>query len=276
MESNQNIKERCLVSIITVAYNSEKTIKRTIESVLAQDYDYIEYIIQDGLSTDKTLEIAKNYEKDFNKRGFDFIVRSEKDFNLYDAMNKGIMKARGDLVGIINSDDWYEPTAIKDVVNCFIKEKFDLMYAELYVEHPDGKRSLRKAKELNGHISSLKWNHPTTFVRSEIAKEIQYSLDSIFADFDFVLSTRKLGYKLFVLNKPIAHFSMGGISTEAKSIKQILSFGRARWRIYQKNGLSILYFPECYLQEIGISIYSIIGRLRNHIKSKHFKIVDSI
>ncbi len=97
-----------LVSIITVSYNSEKSIRRTIESVLNQTYSKIEYHIVDGLSTDNTIEIAREYDEKFAEKGIKYIISSERDNGIYDAMNKGILRSAGKIVGIINSDDWYE------------------------------------------------------------------------------------------------------------------------------------------------------------------------
>ena len=104
-----------LVSIITVVRNARKTIEQTINSVLSQTYKNIEYIIIDGASTDGTQEVIKKYENQLT-----YSV-SEVDQGLYDAMNKGIQHARGDIIGIINSDDWYECNAIQKVVDVFEK-----------------------------------------------------------------------------------------------------------------------------------------------------------
>ena len=102
-----------LVSIVTVCYNSEKTIRKTIESVLAQTYGQVEYIIVDGASTDNTVAVAREYEEQFRQKGYTYRIVSEKDRGIYDAMNKGLALASGELIGIINSDDWYEPDAVK-------------------------------------------------------------------------------------------------------------------------------------------------------------------
>lgn len=92
------------ISIITVTYNSAKTLKETLESVLKQTYTNYEHIIVDGLSKDNTIEIVKEYEEKYNGK---LIYISEKDSGLYDAMNKGIKMATGDIIGILNSDDIY-------------------------------------------------------------------------------------------------------------------------------------------------------------------------
>ena len=100
------------ISIITVCYNSEKTIERTISSVITQSYRNYEYIIIDGLSSDKTIYIVKKYSEDNN-----IFFISEKDNGIYNAMNKGISFATGDIICLLNSDDWLEKDALKIVAN---------------------------------------------------------------------------------------------------------------------------------------------------------------
>jgi len=114
-------KSRPLVSIVTVVYNGEKYLEQTIRSVINQRYDNIEYIIIDGGSTDGTLDIVEKHEK-----MIDYWI-SEPDEGIFDAMNKGIKICRGELIGLINADDYYAPNAIERVVSCYLKEKPDLM-----------------------------------------------------------------------------------------------------------------------------------------------------
>ena len=116
-----------LVSIITVAFNSEKTICHTIESVLTQTYDNIEYWIIDGDSRDRTVEIAESSRVQMENKGIHYYILSEPDGGIYDAMNKGIRKATGEIIGIINSDDWYEPEAVETAVDTFHMTGCDLM-----------------------------------------------------------------------------------------------------------------------------------------------------
>ena len=104
------------ISIITVCYNSEKTIERTIQSVLGQTIEDLEYILVDGGSKDGTLDIIKKYENEFIDKGWSYRYLSEKDNGMYDAMNKGIHLSTGDLIGILNSDDWYEKEALSTVI----------------------------------------------------------------------------------------------------------------------------------------------------------------
>ena len=116
------------VSIITVCYNSSMTIRRTFDSVLNQTYADIEYIVVDGASTDGTIEIIKEYEPLFEGR---MCWISEKDNGIYDAMNKGISMAEGELIGIINSDDYYEPDAVECMVNAMTNDKYQILYGSM-------------------------------------------------------------------------------------------------------------------------------------------------
>ena len=111
-----------LISIITVVYNGSKTLKQTIDSVLSQNYKNIEYIVIDGGSNDGTLDIIKKYESHIN------YWISEPDKGLYDAMNKGISAAKGVLIGMINSDDWYELNAVELIVKAYIENPSKLIF----------------------------------------------------------------------------------------------------------------------------------------------------
>ena len=121
------------VSIITVTLNSEKTIAKTIESVLSQTYTNLEYIIIDGLSNDSTINIAESYRPKFQAKGISYQIVSEPDRGMYDALNKGIKLASGLIIGSINSDDWYEPIAVETVVETYKKRPFEMFYADLRI-----------------------------------------------------------------------------------------------------------------------------------------------
>ncbi len=156
------------VSIITITYNSELTLRDTIDSVVSQTYNNIEYIIIDGGSKDNTLNIVKSYEGKIAK------VISEKDNGLYDALNKGIQLATGDVIGLIHSDDFYnDPNVIQHIVDTFQLTKAEAVYADLYyVDKDDTTKIFRKWKSgyykhgmfLNGWMPP----HPTFFVKREV------------------------------------------------------------------------------------------------------------
>ena len=118
-----------LVSIITVVYNGEKHIEQTINSVLNQTYSNIEYIIIDGDSTDNTLNIIKKYEDKIAH----FI--SEKDSGIYNAMNKGLALTKGEIISILNADDYYFENTLQQVVDIFSTSQSDIVYGNMAVSY---------------------------------------------------------------------------------------------------------------------------------------------
>lgn len=235
-----------VISVVTVCRNSENVIGRTIESVLNQTYGQIEYIIVDGLSTDGTVAAAEAYRPQFEGRGFSYRIISEADRGIYDAMNKGAALANGELVGMINSGDWYEPQALERVAAVYEKEGFDLFYADLRIFTRTG--TMIKKARLRTYVTTRDWNHPTTFLRRELYGRYHYACRGIYDDWDLVLRIRRDGYKLAVLNEVLADFSFGGISNQ-KSIRSAVKRGRERYYIYRRNGYSRLYLFECILME---------------------------
>lgn len=116
--------QKPLISVITVCYNSVSTIENTLKSILAQTYENYEYWIIDGLSTDGTVELIKSYEPQFHGR---LRVISEKDSGIYNAMNKGIRHCQGQMIGILNSDDYYAPNTLELVAQRYEKEQYPLL-----------------------------------------------------------------------------------------------------------------------------------------------------
>jgi glycosyltransferase involved in cell wall biosynthesis len=209
------------VSIITVVWNGEKTIKDTIESVLSQTYSDIEYILIDGCSTDKTVEVINDYGKQISK----FI--SEPDNGIYDAMNKGIDMATGDIVGILNSDDFYiDELTIGKVVKEFEEELVDSVYADLvYIKPENLNKTVRYYDSSKFNPSKFAYGlmpaHPTFFVKREIYKKYgMFRTDlKIAADFDILarfLYIHKISYSY--INEVLVKMRTGGVSTSFSSI----------------------------------------------------------
>ena len=200
------------VSIITVCYNSEKTIERTIESVFNQTYQDIEYIIVDGASQDNTLNIINKYKEKFGQR---LIVISEPDHGIYDAMNKGIEAATGDIIGIINSDDWYEPDAVQNIVDNYQKGKeYQILYGVAnIVDGSEIKETIwRSISCINQHMIL----HPATFVTKSVYEKYGvFSLDyKICSDYDLFLKYSKISEIEFVpIRNVVSNFSTGGASS---------------------------------------------------------------
>ena len=173
MHENKNIENRddIKLSIITVSLNSVNTIEKTIQSIISQDYTNVEYIVIDGDSNDGTIDIVKKYS--------DYVAyyHSEKDNGIYDAMNKGISVATGEIVGILNSDDFYPNSFIlSNVIKTFKKYQCDAVYGDLvYVKADDITKIKRywKAGDYNTKKIKNGWMlpHPTFFVKREVYKK---------------------------------------------------------------------------------------------------------
>lgn len=206
------------VSIITVCYNSEATIEQTIKSVLDQTYSNIEYIIIDGDSTDSTLSIIDKYRTAFEDR---LKVISEKDDGIYYAMNKGIGLATGELIGIINSDDWYEKDAVENIVKSY-EEDHANPYTVYYGKTGmicDGKL-LRIEQSSHEKLEEEMISHPSCFVTSKTYKEfgIFDTKYTSVADYDLMLRYIRSNKVSFIpVDKHIANFALGGMSSTGKA-----------------------------------------------------------
>lgn len=244
-----------LVSIITVSFNSENTIRSTIESVLSQTYPCVEYIIVDGASKDNTVSVAMEYQDRFDERGYLYRIISEKDKGIYDAMNKGINMARGDIIGIINSDDWYEPHAVETAVNTYKKSPYNMFYASINLVKESGKTIVKRSK-YDKFPTSRHWNHPTTFVTKKTYEELGvFRCEGIHDDFDFLLRVKKAGKKIVIGDEVLANFRTGGTSND-KSIKKCIRRCKDRYKCYRNNKYSRFYMVECVLMEISKFILS--------------------
>ena len=238
------------VSIITVAYNSEKTIAHTIESILAQTYTKIEYWIIDGKSSDGTVAVAEKYQVAMQEKGIDYHIVSEPDHGIYDAMNKGIRLATGDIIGILNSDDWYEPVAVERAVETFCETGCELMYADIRMYKTDGSTFIKKAR-LRNFQTSRDWNHPTTFVKTELYQTYPFRDLGIHDDYGFFLQMKSQKRKIVVVNEVLADFHMGGASNH-KDLKASIERIRDRYRYcYRINGYSRWYMVECIVIEMA-------------------------
>ena len=196
------------ISIITPVYNSVSTIERTILSVINQNVIEIEYIIVDGLSSDGTDTIIKKYSNYISR-----YIR-EKDNGVYDAINKGIAVASGDIIGIINSDDWYENGCIKNVLDTFQCSDCDIVYGDFNIY--DGKEKLvKRAGDLKRICIEMVIPHPTVFVKKSVYDRIgKFNTEyNIAADYDLMLKGYMSNLKFGYISKIIANFSLGGLST---------------------------------------------------------------
>jgi glycosyltransferase involved in cell wall biosynthesis len=207
------------ISIITPCYNSEQTISQTIESVLSQRYPNLEYIIIDGSSTDRTLSIIQHYFKLANGC-LKYI--SEPDTGIYNAMNKGLHIASGDIIGIINSDDWYEPNALNELSQVYDYNIPSVYYGILRKISKDQEYNL----ERNSHefIKNKMIPHPACFV-----SRVLYDNYGLFnehyrfsSDYELMLRFIDHDVNFIKINKIIANFRLGGSSsTELASLETL-------------------------------------------------------
>ncbi len=231
------------VSIITISFNAEETISDTIKSVINQDYENIEYIIVDGASKDKTISIIKSFGFSVSK----FI--SEPDKGIYDAMNKGLALATGDVIGILNADDIYADTkVISNVVNRFLEDKVEGLYADLvYVKRDDTNKITRywrsgnysKGKFLKGWMPP----HPTFFVKREIYEKYgNFNLDlRSAADYEIMLRfIHKHEIKITYLPCIITKMRVGGQSNV--SLKNRIKANKEDREAWKINGLKPGFF----------------------------------
>lgn len=218
------------ISLITATYNSGGTLHDTISSVLSQTYRNIEYIIVDGMSTDNTLQIIEEYEPQFGKR-LHWI--SEKDNGLYDAMNKGICMATGEVVGILNSDDFFTtPDVLQRIVEAFQKEpQLDAVYGDIHFVRPE---NLNRCVRYYSSRIFRPWlmrmgfmpAHPSFYVRREVYT--RYGLYKtnykVCADYEWMLRVILVGH-IFIryLNMDMVTMRMGGISTRGISVHRLIA-----------------------------------------------------
>jgi len=200
-----------LVSVITVVYDGVKTIEQTILSVVNQTYRNIEYIVIDGGSKDGTLDIIKKY-----KDRITYWV-SEPDSGIYDAMNKGIRKSRGEIIGIINSDDYYENDAVASVIHEYMKHPGSVVYGLLrYIK--DGHELMIMAYH-HGFLSNYMIPHPGSFVPRSLYE--RYGLFDLkyrcVSDHDLMLRLFENNVPFIRMERVIANFRTDGASSSLES-----------------------------------------------------------
>jgi glycosyltransferase involved in cell wall biosynthesis len=226
------------VSIITVVFNGVQTIRQCIESVLGQDFPFIEYIIIDGNSTDGTQEVIRSYGNAIGR----FV--SEPDSGIYDAMNKGIQIASGDVIGILNADDFYAyPSVIKEVVNQMTKGNFEACYGDLqYLDASN--EEIVKRQWISGKYNSGAFlngwmpPHPTFFVRKEVYDKLgKFRLDlGSAADYELMLRFIHKGrISITYVPKVLVKMRIGGVSNS--TLKNRLAANRNDLKAWKINNL---------------------------------------
>ncbi|SMN01009.1 Colanic acid biosynthesis glycosyl transferase WcaE [uncultured Candidatus Thioglobus sp.] len=224
------------VSIITVVFNNQKTIKDAINSVLGQSYKNIEYIVIDGASSDGTIEIVKSYGNKISH----FV--SEPDNGIYDALNKGIALTTGDIIAFLHSDDMYaNENVISDVVNLFNVDTQGVYGDLIYIDRVDTNKVFRYWRSGNFSLKKLSkgWMppHPTLFLHREVYQKYGVFDVSfkIAGDYDFMLRILKENILVKYFPEVLYKMRTGGASN--RSIKNIFNKSREDLRAMKKNGV---------------------------------------
>jgi len=245
------------ISIITPSYNSAKTISDTIDSIIGQTHQDLGYLIIDGVSKDDTIAIVNEYQKKFPIR-----LVSEPDSGIYDAMNKGVKLVTGDIVGILNSDDFYYDQDVLAKINKVFESdsSIDAVYGDLiYVDQDNINKQTRywrsgeyRADKINGG-----WviPHPTLFVKKEVYNKSEKIFDTSFslaADYEFILRSLKINkIKVKYLPEIVVKMRAGGAS--GSSLKQRIKGWKELRRAWKVNNLSV---PFCFIIRRVLSKFS--------------------
>lgn len=240
------------VTIITVVYNAETSIAKTINSVVNQTVHPYEYLVIDGKSNDGTLAIVESYRDKIEKQQVALRIISENDFGIYDAMNKGAKLAQGEYILFLNSDDWLEPNAIQTFYDAYIITPFDLAYGSIRYMGKDRNILIKKSR-LDTFVSSRNWNHPSSLVRKELYTENPFDLSyRVYADFHWFLKLRRRkNVRICILppQKVISNFAVGGASIN-KDVSASLARAKEKYQAYRSNGYSRIYWLEAYGWEV--------------------------
>lgn len=226
------------ISIITISFNNEKDIRSTIESVINQTYDKIEYIVVDGRSSDKTLDIIKEYKNKIAK------IISEPDKNLYDAINKGIKIASGDIVGLIHAgDQLHDKHVIEKIADHFKENKIDISYGHSKIINSDSKPiRINKSPAFKRTLVRKGWmpSHQSIYIRKNLFEKFGYYRTDIGGIGDYELFIRYFYLKDPVIQRFdefVVKFSLGGMSTRSYSEKLHKSYRSITKKCWELNGL---------------------------------------
>lgn len=267
------------ISIITVCFNSKKTIRQTIDSVLSQTYSDFEHIFVDGGSTDGTIDFIESYRNQYGDR---LILHVGKDKGIYDAMNKGIAMAHGDVIGIINSDDWYDTTALEKVAETYEKTNTDLVVITgnlirttysgefLYLQKHD-----KNCITLDGLTAGMPLQHPAVFVTRKVYETIG-TFDISFkylADYDFIWRCFDSKKVVFAFTGTTTSYMREGGASDTFRFKNIKERTQERYRLRKRYlGVTKAAFTSGEFLITEIAKQSIKRVLPSNLKDKYYNV----
>jgi glycosyltransferase involved in cell wall biosynthesis len=251
------------ISIITVCFNAQRTIAETITSVCSQNYHDLEYLVIDGSSTDQTVDVIRAHPQ--FSRITTFV--SEPDGGIYDAMNKGISMASGEIIGLLNADDVYlDNTVLEQVAKVFEDQSIDACYADLiYVKQFDSSKIIRywQSKSFRPGLFEKGWMpaHPTFFVRRKIYEKFGLFDLSFKRQADFELTMRYLAVhqiRTRYIPKIWVRMRLGGISN--RNFLGVIKSNMEAYHACKKNKLKIFIAPLFILRKIASRIPQFMNR----------------
>lgn len=246
------MQQKPLVSIVTVCYNSVQTIEQTIRSVLQQTYKHIEYIIIDGGSTDGTLDVIRHFADQISSSDKGIYIRwlTGKDDGIYDAMNKGLRMAMGDIIGIINSDDWYEVYAVECIVDTMLRHKACGVCHGGIRTYDKYDSYIRSYNPPTIELKASMIPHPACFIRANVYRK--YGLFNtcfkMAADYELMLRLYTRNVKFVHIDTILANYRNDGASVkaevlsmnEANQIKRTYNIGLGKRTILKNKLKSII------------------------------------
>ena len=236
--------QEILVSVITPCYNSEKTIEKTLECIENQTYKNIEYIIIDGGSDDNTMNIIDRHRGRLPEK---LMVISEKDHGIYDAMNKGIKLASGYLIGIVNSDDWYEYDTVEQIIKNYSGSPYEVVYG-MQRTYLDGRE---KSVFIYHHdfLPQQMITHPTCFV-TKASYDMFGTFDTQYrsaADYDLMLRFYESGKIVFTpVMRVLSNFQLGGMSSSQTGVRENARIRYRRGHLSKKTYYFIIIKSHIY------------------------------
>lgn len=242
-----------LVSIITVTFNAEEYLEEAIDSVLNQTYKNIEYIIIDGGSTDSTVDIIKKFEKKI-----DYWV-SEKDAGIYDAMNKGLKASTGDIIGILNADDFYVNDAVEKSVSALLESGLDYSVGNI-IKIPSHVIVAPVYPLISANYQGMMYPHIGAFIKKSVYNKVGFfdTRYKLAADFEMAMRIHTAGFKAIYVRQIIGRINEGGVSasqlTKKENMNIAIQYGRSAflaridyWR-YRLQSLLHHCCPSSYLK----------------------------
>ncbi|MBC8986176.1 glycosyltransferase [Pedobacter sp. N36a] len=247
-----------LVSIVTIVYNDSENLEATIKSVQQQTYKNIEYIIIDGGSTDNSINIIKNHETNIS-----YWV-SEKDKGISDAFNKGVLRAKGELIGLINSGDSYEPNAVELMVNfyrdnCLKGNDYIVLHGDIKMFNENGHK-VYKPLNLQSFDRQMPIWHPTVFASHQVYEDFLYNLDyRIAMDYELFSRVYGAGGQFKYVNSVISNMNVGGISNmhASKGFREVM--------IASRNNLNVSVFKSYFSYQYRCVLNMMVSFYRKYV-----------